>query len=221
MKKIDFDGLIDKHLIRERRPKSVGRYYPSEIGRCIRKVWYTYNYPTEIEPELRRVFELGNILHDFVVEVLKSDKTPEVELLQAEMPFKFPFNDFLISGRIDDLMLLKTGKKKVLVEVKSSKSVKRIKKPMQHHKTQLQFYMYATRVHNGVLLYVDKSTLETKSFEVKFSPKRGKQILNKFRALHKHLTKGSLPVAEAKKQKETKWMCGYCEYKHKCGRNEK
>lgn len=218
--KVDFDELIDKHLMQERRPKSVGRYYPSEIGYCIRKVWYTYNHPTEIEPELRRVFELGNILHDFIVQVIKSDKTPEVELLQAEMPFKFPFNDFLISGRIDDLMLLKAGRKKILVEVKSSKSVQRIKGPMAHHKTQLQFYMYATRVHNGMLLYVDKTTLETKGFAVKFSPKKAKQILNKFRALHKHLTNNSLPTAEAKKKKETKWMCSYCEYKEKCKKDE-
>lgn len=218
---IDFEALIDKHIARERRPKRIGRYYPSEIGRCIRKVWYTYKYPTEIEPELRRIFEMGNILHDFVVEVLRSDKTPEVELLQAELPFKFPFNDFLISGRIDDLLLVKAGRKKVLVEVKSCKSIKRIRRPMPHHKIQLQFYMYASRVHAGVLLYVDKSTLQTKSFEVKFSPKQGKRILNKFRALHKHLTNGTLPAAEAKQRKDTKWMCGYCEYSEKCRKSEK
>ena len=217
---VDFEKLIDKHIARERKPKSVGRYYPSEIGRCIRKVWYTYKYPTEIEPELRRVFELGNILHDFIVEVIKSYKTPEVELLKSEMPFKLEFEDFVVSGRIDDLMLLKSGKKKILVEVKSSKSVKRIRGPMAHHKTQLQFYMYATGVHNGMLLYVDKSTLETKSYEVKFSPKRAKQILNKFRALHKHLKSDSIPAPEAKKQKDTKWMCNYCEYKNKCDKNE-
>lgn len=219
--KVDFDSLIDKHIERKSKPKKVGRYYPSEIGRCIRKVWYTYKYPTEIEPELRRIFELGNMLHDFIVEVIKSEKTPEVELLQAEMPFKVPYEDFLISGRVDDLMLLKAGRKKILVEVKSSKSIKRIKGPMPHHKIQLQFYMYATRVHNGMLLYIDKSTLETKSFVVKFSPKQAKQILNKFRALHKHLSNGSLPVAEAKKRKETKWMCSYCEYKDKCDKSEK
>jgi len=116
---------------------------------------------------------------------------------------------------------LKANSQKILVEVKSCKSVKRIKGPMSHHKIQLQFYMYATHVHNGVLLYVDKSSLETKSFAVKFSPKRAKQILNKFRALHKHLTNGGLPVAEAKKRKDTKWMCGYCEYRGKCDKDEK
>ncbi len=218
---IDFDVLIDKYIARESKPKSIGRYYPSEIGNCIRKVWYTYNYPLEIDPSLRRVFWLGDVLHDFIVQVLKSRKNESVELLRAEMPFRVDMGSFLISGRVDDLLLIKTENTKLLVEVKSCKSINRIKRPMLHHKTQLQFYMYATRVHKGVLLYIDKATLKTKSFEVKFSAKRGKQILNKFRALHKHLTKKTLPAAEAKRSKGMEWMCRYCEYKEKCRKNEK
>jgi len=218
---IDFDSMIDRHVARESRPKSIGRYYPSEIGNCIRKVWYTYNHPMEIDPGLRRIFQLGDILHDFVVQVLRSEKNKEIELLNAEMPFKIEMEGFTISGRVDDLLLLKSDSTQVLVEVKSSRSVKGISKPMEHHKTQLQFYMYATHVHNGVLLYIDKSTLETKSFTVEFSAKRGRQILNKFRALHKHLTNNTLPAAEAKRSNGISWMCKYCEYKDKCGKDEK
>lgn len=218
---IDFDKFIDRHVARESKPKSIGRYYPSEIGNCIRKVWYTYNYPLEIDPSLRRIFKLGDILHDFLVEVLRSDKNKEVELLNSEMPFKVEMGDFTISGRVDELLLIKSDSTKTLVEVKSCKSLKGIKKPMEHHKTQLQFYMYATHIHKGMLLYVDKSTLETKSFDVKFSEKRGKQILKKFRALHKHLTKNTLPAAEAKKGNGIQWMCRYCEYSDKCKKDEK
>lgn len=225
--KIDFDALIDRHLMREQRPKAVGRYYPSEIGKCIRNVWYSYNHPTEIKPELRRVFEMGNILHDFVIEVLRDTRNGEVQLLDAEMPFKIEFNDedasksFVVSGRIDDLLLLKAGDRKVLVEVKSSKTLKYMRGPMAHHKTQLQFYMYATGVHDGVMLYVDKSSLQTKSFEVAFSHDQAMRILNKFRALHKHLTASTLPAPEAKKLPDEKWMCRYCEYADKCSKDEK
>jgi len=225
--KIDFDGLIDRHLMREHHPKAIGRYYPSEIGKCIRNVWYSYNHPTEIKPELRRVFELGNILHDFVIEVLRDGRNGDVQLLEAEMPFRLEFGDegdggvFVVSGRIDDLLLVKAGERKVLVEVKSSKTLKYMRGPMPHHKTQLQFYMYATGVHDGVLLYVDKSTLQTRSFEVDFSMDQAKRILNKFRALHKHLKAATLPAAEAKKLAGEKWMCRYCEYADKCAKDEK
>jgi len=223
--KVDFDGLIDRHLMREQRPKAVGRYYPSEIGKCIRNVWYTYNHPHEIKPELRRIFEMGNILHDFVIEVLRDTRNGDVQLLEAEMPFRLEFgeaeNAFVVSGRIDDLLLLKCGEKKILVEVKSSKSLRYVRGPMEHHKTQLQFYMYATGVHDGVMLYVDKSTLQTKSFEVSFSMDQAKRIINKFRALHKHLTASTLPAPEAKKLADERWMCGYCEYADKCAKDEK
>ena len=92
--------MIDNHLHKENRPKEIGRYYPSEIGTCMRKVWYSYKFPMETNPELLKVFELGNILHDFVVQVLQSEKNPEVELLKYEFPFKVEIDDFLISGRV-------------------------------------------------------------------------------------------------------------------------
>lgn len=218
---IDFDELIDKHVARESRPKTIGRYYPSEIGSCIRKVWYTYKYPREVDPKLRKVFELGNILHDFIVEVIKSDKTPEVKLLKAELPFKFEIDDFIVSGRVDDLMLLKADNTKYLVEVKSTKNVKGVKKALPHHVVQLQFYMHATNVHDGILLYVDKSTMGTKSFQIKYSKEETQKIIGKFKSLHSHLIKETLPIDEAKRREDTKWMCTYCEYKPKCDKKEK
>jgi CRISPR/Cas system-associated exonuclease Cas4 (RecB family) len=222
---LDFDQLIDKHLFRESKAKSVGRYYPSEIGKCMRNVWYSYNHPLEVKPELRRVFEMGNILHDFVIDVLRDSRNGDVKLLQAEMPFKVSFDEgaeeFVVSGRIDDLLLIEADKKQVLIEVKSSKTLRYMRGPMAHHKTQLQFYMYATGVHDGLLLYIDKSTLQTKSFEVPFSDEHAKRIIEKFRALHKHLKEGTLPAPESKKDAESKWMCGYCEYADRCSKEEK
>jgi CRISPR/Cas system-associated exonuclease Cas4 (RecB family) len=222
---IDFDALIDRHIARESRPKSIGRYYPSEIGKCIRNVWYSYNHPLEIKPELRRVFEMGNILHDFVIEVLRDGRNGDVRLLEAEMPFKMGFGEgkdaFVVSGRIDDLLLLEASGKKILVEVKSSKSLKYMRGPMNHHMTQLQFYMFATGVHDGILLYVDKSSLETRSFDVKFSDDHAAKIVEKFGRLHKHLVDSSLPSSEAKNDESEKWMCSYCEYADKCAKDEK
>ena len=81
--------------------------------------------------------------------------------------------------------------------------------------------MHATGVHDGILLYVDKSTMETKSFPVKYSEEQTQKIIDKFRSLHKNLTKESLPIDEAKRNADTKWMCRYCEYKSKCDKNEK
>ena len=217
----DFNKMIDKHIEREHRPKTVGKYYPSEIGNCIRKLWYSYKYPMEAEPDLLKIFEVGNILHGFVTEVLRSEKNKEVQLLKSEFPFKMVEKDFVVSGRVDDLLLVKEDHKQILVEVKSTKDVKYIKKPQSHHETQLMFYMLATDVHDGVILYVDKSNLQSKMFEVKFDADKAGKIVDKFRTLDEDLKKDILPIDEAKRKTDMLWMCNYCEYKSKCDKNEK
>ncbi len=213
---IDFDKLIDQYLHREKRPKTVGRYYPSEIGYCMRKVWFSYKYPMETEKDLIRIFHLGNILHDFIVSVLKSEKNPEVELLETELPFRMSIEDFIVSGRIDDLVLVKEDNKKFLVEVKSTRSVDTITEPVHTHLVQLQLYMYAMGIHDGIILYIEKNNLHSKAFEVKFDEEIAKQAVNRFKILHRYLKMNRIPEAEAKNNEKIKWMCRYCEYKEMC-----
>jgi len=218
---IDFDKMVDEHISREHRPKQIGRYYPSEVGNCLRKLWYSYKYPQEIDSDLRKIFEAGNIIHGFVVEVLKSEKNKDVKLVKSEMPFKIDAKDFVVSGRVDDLVFVKVLEKNVLVEVKSTKDVSSIKTPQTNHVMQLTFYMYATGVHDGVILYIDKNNLKSKVFEVKFDHKKGNEIFDRFIFLHEHLKKDELPESEAKKVKDMSWMCKFCEYREKCDNSEK
>ena len=218
---IDFNKLIDQHITREYKPKKIGNYYPSEIGRCMRKIWYSYMRPQDVEPDLRKVFEVGHIMHDFVVDVLKSEKTHDVELLKAEMPLKFHTDYFTISGRVDDLILLKIDGRMILVEVKSTRNISMVKRAEPSHTMQLQFYMLASGVHNGIILYIDKTNLNTKIFEIKFDEEEGTKILKRFEELHNYLVENELPFAEAKQMYDMNWMCRYCEYKSKCDKDEK
>ncbi|MDD5163006.1 MAG: Dna2/Cas4 domain-containing protein [Candidatus ainarchaeum sp.] len=217
---IDFNKMISRHLERENKPKQIGRYYPSEIGGCMRKTWYSYKHPQQIDIELAKIFEVGNIVHGFVVEVLKSEKNKEIELLKTEMPFKQDFGEFVVSGRVDDLVLIKENGKGVLIEVKSTKSLEFVKKAQESHRMQLQYYMHATGVHNGMVLYVDKNNLQSKIFEVAFSEKESEEIIQRFKNLHSCLANELLPLPEAKKNPEKNWMCKFCEYAEKCGKNE-
>lgn len=213
---IDFDKIIDEHIKKESRPKGIGKYYPSEAGSCMRKVFYSYKFPSEIDPDLRKIFEMGNIIHDFVVEVLKSEKTKDIELLESEFPFKEEVDGFQISGRIDNLIKVKASGKIYLVEVKSSKSIEFVKEASPHNVQQLQLYMHFTGVHNGILLYIDKTNLKTKIFEIDYNKEEAENILKRFKQLHEHLTADKLPEAEARAHDDIKWMCKYCEYKDRC-----
>ncbi|HIG97191.1 MAG TPA: Dna2/Cas4 domain-containing protein [Candidatus Aenigmarchaeota archaeon] len=213
---INFDQMIDNHLHKENRPKEIGRYYPSEIGTCMRKVWYSYKFPMETNPELLKVFELGNILHDFVVKVLKSEKNPDVELIKTELPFRQEIEDFLVSGRIDNIILIKASGKNILVEVKSTGNIDFVEEAMHHNKIQLQLYMHVTGIHNGILLYVDKRNLKSKVFPVNYNEEDALKIIDRFKVLNKLLKTDALPDPEARSGKESLWMCRYCEYRDKC-----
>lgn len=213
---LDFNALIEKYLYRERKPKEIGRYYPSEVGNCLRKTWFSYKYPQDFDVDKQRFFEMGNILHEYIVKVFKSEKTPEVKLLKAEFPFQITVDDFIISGRIDDLLLLTVENKELLVEVKSTSNLKLITGPKPHHAMQLQFYMHATGVHDGALLYLEKNTLQSKVYSVQFTQNAADEAFARFKALHAFLKNDELPPAEAKLEKELNWFCKYCEYKPKC-----
>ncbi len=217
----DFNDMVTRHIEREsRHVKRAGRYYPSEIGGCMRKTWYSYKYPQQVQPELLKIFEVGNMLHGFVVEVLKSEKNKDVQLLQSEFPLKIETADFTVSGRVDDLVLVKTSGQTIVVEVKSTKSIDYVSEASEAHAMQLQLYMHATGIHNGMVLYVDKNNLQSKQFPIDYDEKQVKEILERFGQLHQLLTKSLLPIDEAKKDERKQWMCKFCEYTEKCDRNE-
>jgi len=213
---IDFNKLIDQHLQKEMRNKDIGRYYPSEIGTCLRKVWYSYKFPQETKGDLLKVFEIGNIIHDFVVDVLESEKTPEIELVESETPFKMKIDDFVISGRIDNLIVLKDENKKVLVEVKSTGDIGYVTKPSPHNVIQLQLYMYQFGIHDGILLYVDKKNLQSRVFTVPYSEEEALKVIDRFKKLDGTLKKDILPDPEGRMFKDMNWMCRFCEYRDKC-----
>jgi len=213
---IDFNKMTDDFLKEDRKPKEIGRYYPSEIGMCIRKVWYSYKFPTEVAPKLKRIFHMGNMVHDFVVDVLQSEKAPDASLKESELPFKEMIDDFVISGRIDNLIVVKSSGKDVLVEVKSTGNIDFVREAKPENIAQLQLYMHHFKIHDGILLYVNKNDLTSKVFTVNYDEKEALGVIDRFKALNNMLKNDIVPKAEARESKKTIWMCRFCEYRDKC-----
>ena len=214
---IDFNKLIENHIARESRPKQIGRYYPSEVGSCLRKVFYSYKFPQPISQDLAKIFEVGNIVHDFIAKVMASEKNPHVQLLESELPFKIEMNGFTISGRIDDLLLIKASGKKLMVEVKSTSHLSSTEEASPQHIMQLQLYMHQMKIQNGCVLYVEKNSLQTKTFYFDYDENISAEALNRFSQLHKYLTENKVPAPEARvRWKEMGWMCTRCEFRDRC-----
>ncbi|MFW5902536.1 MAG: CRISPR-associated protein Cas4 [archaeon] len=213
---IDFNELIDKHLERGKTNKKIGRYWPSEVGGCLRKTWFRYNKPKETPPDSLRHFEVGNMVHDFIAEVLRSKDNNDIELLKSELPCKLKRNNYIISGRVDDVILVKSEGKTWLIEVKSTKNLKYCEEPKESHLMQLMFYMHSTGIHNGMILYLQKDNLQAKTFKVDYDEERVQEVLNRFDELHEYLKKNEKPEPEAKQDFESRWKCRYCEYREEC-----
>jgi len=213
---INFDDMVDRFLQSEIRIRSIGRYYPSEVGQCMRKTWYAFRNPKPFDKELKKVFEAGNRLHEFVADVFKSDKVEEVELVEKEVPFELNFDDFTISGRIDDLIKIKLGNKEALVEVKSTKDLRYMEEASESHVMQLQLYLHARQIKEGILLYLEKNTLKSKTFHVVYDENVFNQVIERFRLLHKKLIDGKLPSPESRLDDNKRWMCISCQYAEDC-----
>ena len=213
---IDFNELISNYLKREFRPKDIGRYYPSEAGNCLRKSWYSYKIPRDVGIELIKIFEVGNILHEFIADVLKSEKNPHVELLGKEVPFRLELDNFIVSGRIDDIISVKVDDKIYLVEMKSTSSINATTKPNYSHILQLQLYMHFKKINDGIILYIEKNTLQSKWFHVKYDNRIAEEAIVRFDALHRYLVAEKTPEPEARKDPMMRWQCDKCQYREEC-----
>ena len=155
-----------------------------------------------------------------MVDVIKSEKNPDVELLVSESPFKFEVDDFIISGRIDDIVLLKINGVVYLLEIKSTGNLYYVNEPSLGHIYQTQVYMHHAGIRNGVILYIEKNTLKTRWFNVDYDAKTADLVIHRFRELHNYLTRNELPVAEAQVTKELNWQCKNCDYREECSTNK-
>jgi len=216
---INFDTLISNYLKKELRPKQIGKYFPSETGSCLRKLYYSYKIPKEINQELSKIFEMGNLIHDFVNKVLNSSKNPDIQLIDTEVPFKLELNDIIISGRIDNIVKLNINEKLYLVEIKSTSSLKYTEKPSLSHILQLQLYMHFKKIHNGLIIYLEKNSLQSKTFEVNYDKEQAKLAIDRLLKTHSHLTNNVLPEPEAKLDEELTWQCKFCDYQDECENN--
>ncbi len=211
---IDFKELIDNYLQKEVYPRTIGRYWPSESGGCIRKNWYTFKIPKEVDKSTKRIFEAGNRIHEFIADVIQSEKNKHVKLVDRELPIKIIQPEYVISGRIDDLIMVLVDGKKYLVEVKSVKFLPN--EARKEHQMQLQLYMHALEVHSGIMLYIKKDDLQTTQYPINYSKEEVKEILSRFDKMHKHLINNNIPQAEAKILEEKNWMCTFCPYAIEC-----
>jgi len=231
---IDIEKIIGDQLIKENeshnRERQVGEYYCTDLGNCIRKTWYKYQgieleeADREEEVRMLKVFERGNLLHEWITDRLRMHVDQIGGTLRDEVSIVMPDlrEDFVIRGRIDNLITTDDGYE--IIEVKTTARIPsprgRKTMPMPHHVAQVMPYLMFSPSAKAGILYLEPNTLKTAFFEVKRDKFALQDLWRKANDLHQALLNNILPDAEAKLKKDEEWQCKYCEFSGLCDKQE-
>lgn len=225
---IDPESIISNQLLKENeaheRQRQIGEYYCTDLGNCIRKTWYKYQdlgdaieeQDKEDKIRMLKVFERGNLLHEWITERIRSHVEDIGGTLREEVSVVIPNlkDQFVIRGRIDNLIGTKNGYE--IIEVKTTARIKKRGMPQPHHVAQVMPYLLYSPNAKAGILYIEPATLKTAFYEVNYDVFAMQDLWGKANDLHHCLTNNIMPDAEAKLKKEENWQCKYCEYKVLC-----
>jgi CRISPR-associated protein Cas4 len=201
------DECLRKALSCEVEKPRQGWYYPSLLPSCLLRQYWIYREGHTVSLEKSGIFKIGELFHDFLTEALKMSENLKVETEKPVM-LAVKYNDkwVRLSGRID--ALLELNGEKFIVEVKSISKLP--DEPLDHHVMQIQPYMLALGVQKAVLIYLDKTDLNWKIFEVYFLPDLLEKMVERAVTLDRALFENKAP------RSEPSWECKYCEFKERC-----
>lgn len=221
------DLIFRKYLYRDRHERRIGVYYPSEIGFCIRSLWYAYKYPRELPMKTLLLFESGISAHEWLTKVLTETKTIEIgsdiianiEVIpEGEVEYKVD-DGVMVRGRFDELLHIRFNKNgktyDSLIELKTARDIKKIREVKLHHYMQINFYMKVLGIEQGYVMYLDRKDYNYKIFEVKLNEKLFQELIDRVKYLHYCLKYNQIPEPEGTKPR-MRWMCIYCQYNDIC-----
>jgi len=203
-------GLVSLH----EQEKSVhktekGVYYPSALGSCLRKQYYTYTREERVSPKELVIFATGKSVHETIARAFSEVAT--IEKVEENVSLEIT-PDVKLKGRID-LLIADYDGKKYLIEAKSTS--KTPETPFEEHVLQLQVYMKALNYNEGYILYWNKVTGEIKVFKVAKNEETIKNIFERVKTLHYYVSNNIPPAPEAI-IKERFWECDKCSFKDIC-----
>ena len=210
-------GAIKKGLKRiwekesEDHEWSPGRYYPSQIGYCLRRQFYSYLEGEEPTSEQLAIFATGRSIHEIVAESLRESGVIRVESVEKTVSVDIN-NEVTLSGRVD-ILLAEVDGRKIIVEVKSTSKVP--SSPYEHHLMQIQVYLRALSLNEGVILYWDKRRGRLKAFSVTRDDDIFKRVAERALVLHESIKRGRPPPKEAFMEGRY-WECDSCYHRFKC-----
>jgi CRISPR/Cas system-associated exonuclease Cas4 (RecB family) len=219
------EGRFEYNGPRDSPPADV--HFPHTLLTCHRTQRYDeQNAPAE-EPAALGHFRMGTEVETELVLPFLEERVAGEEYVTNGIGFEATIETdsgrYRLRGRTDPVITTRDGTPRLPTEVKTSEDIETLDAPRETHRAQLHAYLvalseqYATPVHDGLLLYVSKSTLALRAFHVGFDETFWTdRVVPWLAALTTEREAESLPPASP----EQDWECGWCDYRRRCGQTE-
>jgi len=160
-----------------------------------------------MEARVLRMFDHGDYIQMQILSILLSlgiVRASEVNIPPQE----------LVSGRADAICTL--GNELYVVDFKSMNSMvfKNLQEAKAENVNQLQLYLHFFKIPKGILLYVNKDTLELKEFLVNYNSTLTQALLKDLAILKSKLNANIIP--QRLPEYPENWQCQYCQFKEIC-----
>lgn len=201
--------LIDKFYLDRDRDRQQQHFYITDAGKCSRAIFFKFkNVPREkMKPQVLRMFDHGDYIQMQILNTLISlgiVRASEINIPPQE----------LVSGRADAILTL--NNELYVVDFKSMNSMifKSLTQPKEDNINQIQLYLHFFKIPKGILLYVNKDTLELKEFLVEYNPNITSKLLKELTDLKTKIDKNIVP--NRMPDYPVNWQCQYCQFKEIC-----
>lgn len=201
--------LLDQFYLDRQKDREQHHFYITDAGKCQRAVFLKFkNAPrAKLEPHILRLYDRGDYLQMQILNAMFS--LGIVRASEVSIP-----PQKLISGRADAIVTL--NNELYVVDFKSMNSMvfRALTAPKEENVNQIQLYLHYFKIPKGILLYINKDTLELKEFLVKYDPQLANSLLKDLESLKEKLDSDIVPVRLPDYPQN--WQCQYCPFKDLC-----
>lgn len=203
--------LIDQFYLDKQKDKEQHHFYITDAGKCPRAIFFKFkNVPREaIEPNVLRMFDHGDHIHNLIMKPLLSIKEIHVVASEVNIP-----PQELVSGRAD--AIISDGKNLYVLDIKSINSLifKNLIEPKEENVNQVQLYLHFFKVPKGILLYVSKDNQQLKEFIIDYEKELALSLLAGLTDLKTKINSDIIPDRIPTYPEH--WQCQYCQFKEIC-----
>lgn len=164
---INIKELIEKKLEDDsekikRASEPLECFHASSVGYCERQIFLTKLSAKMFDNQIKGSMAIGTLIHHYIQSFPEILEHCEVE---HDIILSVPNSQAYIKGRTD--IMLKNGQ--YVWDIKSIKTLAYVlETPMREHVEQLNIYMAGANAQAGQLIYVQKSDMQTVTFNLVF-----------------------------------------------------